>query len=74
MEIAGLPGSVIRKLPDNAAFFSFQVSRSGNFIQLSYKFGINKIVYTNAEYADIKTFFNEIVSKHAEPVVLKRKI
>jgi hypothetical protein len=72
-EIIGLPESINMKLPDNSAYFYYQVTSSGQSIQVSFKMGTNKTIFVEDEYQDIKEFFNLIVTKHAEPVTLKKK-
>ncbi len=72
-EVSGLPETVNMKLPDNSAYFFYQLSAFANTIQCSFKYGINKSVFLEDEYQNIKEFFNQIIAKHAEPVILKRK-
>ncbi len=73
LEVSDLPEVINMKLPDNSAYFYYQVSNFGKTIQFSFKFGINKTVFIEDEYPDIKEFYNQIIAKHAEPIVLKRK-
>lgn len=72
-EIAGFPEVINMKLPDNSAYFYYQVSNIGKSIQFSFKYGINKTVFVEDEYQNIKEFYNQIIAKHAEPIILKRK-
>ncbi|MBN2175922.1 MAG: DUF3857 domain-containing protein [Bacteroidales bacterium] len=71
-EVSLLPESISMKLPDNSAYFYYQISNFGNAIQFSFKYGTNKTVFVETEYHDIKEFFNQIIAKHAEPIVLKK--
>ncbi len=73
LEVAGLPENINMKLPDNSAYYYYQISNLSNAIQFSFKYGINKTVFPENEYQEIKEFFNQIIAKHAEPIILKRK-
>ncbi|NOX46127.1 MAG: hypothetical protein GXO89_04020 [Chlorobi bacterium] len=64
------PGNEIVSLPGNAAKFTYQISVMGNRIQLMSKYSINKLIYPSADYVNLKEFFNHIVAKHAEQIVL----
>jgi hypothetical protein len=66
-----VPKSLTLKLPDNSASCSYQISISGNTLQLRFKFAINKPVFTIIEYADLKTFYSEIIKKQSENIILK---
>ena len=72
-EVVSYPIAVNIGLPEKAAYFLYQVSVLGNSIQFNFKMGINKTVFTEEEYGDIREFYNQILAKHAEPVILKRK-
>ncbi|MEZ5083355.1 MAG: hypothetical protein R2750_07900 [Bacteroidales bacterium] len=69
--VTAVPEEIIMTLPDNSANFSYQVSVFNNKICFVYKIKINKIVFSEAEYKDLKELFNQIISKHNEPVILK---
>jgi hypothetical protein len=73
LEVTGLPEVINMKLPDNSAYFYYQISNFGKTIQFSFKFGINKTIFVEDEYQNIKEFYNQIIAKHAEPIILKRK-
>jgi len=64
------PENEFVSLPDNAANFSYRISVSGNRIQVMSKYSINKLTYPSEDYSDLKEFFNHIVAKHAEQIVL----
>ncbi len=72
-EIASLPKNANYKLAGNGAQFIYSISQAGKSIQVMYKFKINKQVFTSEEYHDLKEFYNQIIIKHKEPVVLKIK-
>jgi hypothetical protein len=47
---------------------------NGNRLQISSVLDIGKSMYIFDEYPDLKEFFNKMVSKQAEKVVLKKVI
>jgi hypothetical protein len=72
-EVVSYPKAVSIGLPEKAAYFLYQVNVLGSSIQFNFKMGINKTVFTEEEYSSIREFYNQILAKHAEPVILKRK-
>lgn len=70
-QIAELPKVMVMKLPDNSVSIQYQISSVGNNVFLTYKFNLTKPYYSIEEYADLRTFFSELVKKHSEPIVLK---
>jgi hypothetical protein len=44
----------------------------GNKISLRSQLSINKPIFYQAEYANLKDFFDKIVAKHAQQIVLKK--
>ncbi len=67
-----MPKGAIVDLPEKAGRFSFMTAVNGNAIQISSKISIRKPVFFAEEYPYLKEFYNQIVSKHAEQIVLKK--
>ncbi|MCU0419478.1 MAG: DUF3857 and transglutaminase domain-containing protein [Cyclobacteriaceae bacterium] len=67
-----LPKSKIVALPGNTAKYILNVVNNGNVISVTSSFSINKGVFDQREYANLREFFNQVVSKQAEQIVLKR--
>ncbi len=67
-----MPKGTIVDLPEKAGRFSFMTAVNGNIIQVSSKISIRKPVFFAEEYPYLKEFYNQIVSKHAEQIVLKK--
>ena len=73
-------GFVVEQLPvpinlmtsDKSGVFQFNVTQIGNTIQLMYNIVIKKPVFLQAEYEELRSFYNLIVNKEAEPIILKR--
>lgn len=69
-----LPESKVIMMPDNAARYLYNVSQSGNMIAVTSMFHINKSLFTQLEYPYLREFYNQIVAKQAEQIVLKKKL
>jgi hypothetical protein len=67
-----LPQPITLRLADNAASFLYQVESDNNIIRLTTKFSINKILFLPEEYDSLKEFYNEVLKKQSEPVILKK--
>lgn len=70
--IVNMPSDVNMKLPGNAAAFSCKSSVTEGKITIMYKFSINKAEFVQAEYSDLREFYNQVIAKEAEPVILKK--
>jgi hypothetical protein len=67
------PKGEVITLPDKAGRFLFQVKQTGNVIQVNSTMIVNKIQFLPEEYADLREFFERVVQKHAQPLVIKKK-
>jgi len=70
--VANLPVNANLKLHDNSASFTCLAQVADDRISIIYKMNINKSIFLQNEYADLREFYNQIIAKQAEPVVLKR--
>ncbi|RAU82194.1 DUF3857 domain-containing protein [Pontibacter arcticus] len=59
-------------LPENSGRFMYMVQQQGNVIQVMSKIRIAKPIFYAQEYGNLKEFYNQIVAKHAEPLVIKK--
>jgi hypothetical protein len=66
-----LPESTRFVMPDDAGGFTYSVSHLNNMIMLNFKLTINKTMFLQKEYDFLKAFYNEVIKKEAEPLVLK---
>ena len=71
-EIDELPEKVAYALPGNAGVFSFSIFRNGEKISLNSTLNIKKAYFLPTEYASLKQFFDLIVAKQNEQIVLKK--
>ena len=67
-----LPEATRVILPDKTAQFTFQTMAMGNRIQLLTTYEFKRPVYQADSYLDIKAFYDLIIKKHAESIVLKK--
>ncbi|MDQ2657725.1 MAG: transglutaminase-like domain-containing protein, partial [Bacteroidota bacterium] len=68
-----LPESKIIAMPENAARYIYNVGLAGNVLTVTSMFHINKGMFTQLEYPYLREFYNQIVAKQAEQIVLKKK-
>jgi hypothetical protein len=70
------PESKILTLPGNAARFIYNVATSatGEWVSITSSFQINKNLFTQADYPNLREFYNQVVAKQAEQIVFKKKL
>ncbi len=59
-------------LPEKAAKFIYNISILNNTIICSSTFQINKTIFLPEEYSDLKEFYNLVVAKQAEQIIIKK--
>ena len=72
-EMEEVPQGKVLSLPDNGGRFMYVVKQEGNVVKILSKININKPVFYAPEYAYLKEFYNQIITKQAEQIVIKRK-
>ncbi len=72
-EVVEMPKPTKVVTPDKMALFTFQASNMGQVIQLQSKLKIDKTLFLPDEYEGLKSFYDYVVKKQAEQIVLKRK-
>lgn len=70
--VVNLPENSNMKLKDKSASFSCKSGITEGKISIMYKFSINKSLFVESEYADLREFYNQVINKSAEPIMLKR--
>ncbi|MCX6221284.1 MAG: DUF3857 and transglutaminase domain-containing protein [Bacteroidia bacterium] len=68
-----LPKEISISLPGRAGQFMYQISQMDQKINLTMVFSINKTLFLPDEYQALKNFFDLVINKQAEQVVLKKK-
>jgi hypothetical protein len=71
-EVDELPQNKIIALPGNSAKYTFNISQTARHINLLSSLQINRPVFTEDEYFDLKEFYNRVVAKQSEQIVLKK--
>ncbi|MHA6246998.1 DUF3857 and transglutaminase domain-containing protein [Pontibacter sp. CAU 1760] len=69
-----MPQSVIMNLPEQGGRFTYMVQQQGSLVQVMSKVSISKPLFYASEYSMLKEFYNRIIAKHAEQIVLKKAI
>lgn len=68
-----LPQNKILALPDGAGRFTYSCTQVGNSINIMSNFQINRNIFVQTEYANLREFYSQVVAKQAEQIVLKKK-
>jgi transglutaminase-like putative cysteine protease len=71
-QIETLPKPVSMVLPNRDATFLYNVVAVGNKVQVLRKLMINKSLFLPEEYPALREFYNKMVAKEAEVIVLKK--
>ncbi len=71
-EIEELPEATRVALPNKGGSFMYNIAAKENTLQLMSKFSIKQTLFQPEEYPLIKQFYDMIVAKHAEQIVLKK--
>ena len=68
-----LPQSKVFTLPEGAAKYTFNISMHSNKIVVMNRLQINKTLFYQDEYPNLREFYTRLVAKNSENVVLKKK-
>ena len=71
-EIAEMPKNITMSLPGKAAKFQFYISTVGNMMQVISNFTINQAVFQYDTYKALQNFYNLVIEKQNEKIVLKK--
>lgn len=69
--IEEIPQSIVISLPENGGKFVYNLKAADNSLNLVTEFSINQTIFPMTNYAEIKKFYEMMVAKQAEQVVLK---
>ncbi|MEL6195170.1 MAG: hypothetical protein AAFR66_24140, partial [Bacteroidota bacterium] len=72
-EVAELHAATKVVTPEKMASFMYQAGNMGQVIQLQARLKIDKTLFLPDEYEGLKSFYDHVVKKQAEQIVLKRK-
>ncbi len=68
--IAELPEPANMSLPENSVKFTMMYQFTNNVLTLNYKLMINRVVFPESVYANIREFYTHIVSNQSKPVII----
>ncbi|MDX2246701.1 MAG: DUF3857 domain-containing protein [Bacteroidia bacterium] len=71
-EVAQLPQPIRVILPNNGGSFTYNVLEMGKILHLTSTILLNKTTFQPSEYEAIRTFFEYVVAKHQEDVILRK--
>ena len=71
--IEDMPKSTIVKYNDGEGIFQYIVGKQENMLQLRCRVKLGRAQYAPEEYEHLRTFFDMIVKKQAEQIVIKKK-
>ena len=70
-KIKSIPEKARVELPEDAVDFTYQVTQLGQNLQFVFKVNINKTLILQDQYKLLKEWYNQMLLKHAEPIVLE---
>jgi hypothetical protein len=68
-----IPESKIFSMPQGAGRYLYNVNVTGNVINITSMLSINRSLFSQDEYPALREFYNLVVAKQAEQIVLKKK-
>jgi transglutaminase-like putative cysteine protease len=68
-----LPKPKVMALPSNAGKYTYSVTQSGNILSVVSSLQINRSIFDQAEYPNLREFYNMVVAKQSEQIVLMKK-
>ncbi len=68
-----IPQSRVLVMPDKAAKYVYNITQIGNTVSIMSNLQINKTLFAQEEYPNLREFYNQVIAKQAEQIVLKKK-
>lgn len=72
-QVEELPKSAMAKFNENDGLFQYIIAQNSNMIQFRSRIKLNKANFMPDEYGTLREFYDLIVKKQAEQIVLKKK-
>jgi hypothetical protein len=72
-QIDEMPQPKVYQLPEKAGKYLYNIQATGNTINITSMLTVSKGLFAQTEYANLREFFNLVVAKQAEQIVLKKK-
>jgi transglutaminase-like putative cysteine protease len=71
--IEEMPAPKVITLPENSGKFLYNVNVIGSTITITSLLSLNKSMYVQTEYPYLREFYNHVLAKQSEQIVLKKK-
>lgn len=71
--VEDMPKSTIVKYNDGEGIFQYLVGQQGDMFQMRSRLKLSRATYSPEEYESLRNFYEIVVKKHAEQIVLKKK-
>jgi hypothetical protein len=68
-----LPPSKMLMLPEGAARYTYSLTQQGDVLNFTSSLTINRSIFSQDVYPNLREFYNQVVAKQAEQIVLKKK-
>lgn len=68
-----MPKSKVLALPGNGARYLYNIAQFGNTVSITSTLSINRGIFSQEEYPNLREFYNQMVAKQAEQIVFKKK-
>jgi hypothetical protein len=73
-EVQQLPANLLLSLPNDGGRFQFDITPRQNELHITSRLQLRKVEYSAQEYAGLRELYSRVVAKHAEAIVVKRKL
>lgn len=73
-QVESMPDNFVSQLNSGAGSFTFVTTRNGNFVRIQSVVNFKNTVYTPLDYAALKGFFDYVVEKQTESIVISKKM
>jgi hypothetical protein len=70
VKVESLPANQVLSISDKDVLFKYKVVENGDFLRVTFELKLNTILYLPEEYKLLKEFYNQIISKNTERIVL----
>ncbi|HEX7015265.1 MAG TPA: transglutaminase domain-containing protein [Cyclobacteriaceae bacterium] len=71
-QVDELPKAKLLMLPGNTARYAFNTTVNGDVVTVTSILSINKAIYTQLEYPNLREFYNQVVATQSGQIILKK--
>lgn len=72
--VTSLPENLVIGLPNNYGVYKFKIVAKGDTVSVQTQLQINTAIYPVQNYREIKDFYNQIITKNMENIVLEKVV